>query len=826
MKAACITAVSQAIGRPITQAESKDIENRIRSAMTSIARQDATRWRTLSNGQRLDEAAKLAAQQIVAEANTKKARLGLTIQQHDFVSNYADAQKQSGWDKTGLDSLGRLLSAKRDGHDNALSVESKIKGTMSVVLGQMAEAIEAIKPRFLGLLANRAAENELHRAMFGESKNPEFIKAAKEWSDTAEAMRQQFNAAGGQVGKLENWAKPQSWSKRMALRYKDQFVDDFFSRVDRNQYLHDDGTPYSDQEMRTFLESAFQTIATEGANKTVDVSIPGGAIKANRNSAERQIHVKDAESSIFLFNKYGSGNLLSTMVNHLRRMARDTALVDTFGPNSDLAVAHFIDQYRRQAVVADPAKSAKIDGQATDLSNLYNYLAGNNRTARNQLAAQIAADARQLLSGIKLGFLPFSQLPDYATLALTAHTSRLPPLQVFSNLVRAMTPFHGEKSDARRAGLMVHTILEELNRFGSDNMGSRWSSKVAGTLIRATGANAMSEATRRAYSITMLDAIGEATRKHALLSDLTEHDVRLLGKGITQQDWDIWRAATPETWRGNDSVLTSEAVLSAPGFSQGEKMRAAISLMGAVNDERDMAVIEPSARLRSSLTNAADAGTLRGELWKSFLMFKTFPAAIYESHWRRGFSQETATGKVAYVASLVSMQMMLGAVALEMTDLVTGKNPRSFVGPQAAQNWMAALLKGGALGPYADFLFSDTTSYGKSLGEQIAGPFIGFIGDTHRLFTKPISEAEQDRPNTTGADIVRYAKSYLLPNTWYTKAVLDHLIFNQLQENLSPGYLARSQARSQSQYGTSWWWRPDQTLPASAPDMQKMVATH
>src|SRR5690242_4181893 len=49
-----------------------------------------------------------------------------------------------------------------------------------------------------------------------------------------------------------------------------------------------------------------------------------------------------------------------------------------------------------------------------------------------------------------------------------------------------------------------------------------------------------------------------------------------------------------------------------------------------------------------------------------------------------------------------------------------------------------------------------------------------------------------------------------LANTWYLKAVTDHLLFNQLAEMASPGYLSKVRARAQREFGQSFYWDPAQ----------------
>ena len=56
-------------------------------------------------------------------------------------------------------------------------------------------------------------------------------------------------------------------------------------------------------------------------------------------------------------------------------------------------------------------------------------------------------------------------------------------------------------------------------------------------------------------------------------------------------------------------------------------------------------------------------------------------------------------------------------------------------------------------------------------------------------------------------------------NLWYTKAATDHLIMQQVMEQLSPGYMRSIRQRTQKEYGQSWWWEPGEMAPDRAPDI-------
>jgi hypothetical protein len=835
MRQQCVIAVQQAIGRGITVTEARNIEQRVRDGMLAVARQDPAAWQQLSQAERLQQGAAWAANELVQEAAKKKQRLALTILAHDRIEQYARDQVARGADSTQLEAFSRLIASRPDGKNNTLSAESSAKGIMAGTMGRLTAAWEQIKPGLLGFLANREAQ--FVKALHGQTTGarPEIVKAAKVWTDTAEALRKRFNAAGGDVGKLDNWGMPHAWSQDLAVkRGKGQFVDDMMRWVDRSKYVHEDGRAYTDAEMQAFLGEAWVTIVTNGANKPVRSGVPGGAIKANRGSQARQIHLKDGDASLEALRTYSGRNVFEAMVGHVRRLSRDIALIETFGPNADLTAQHFLDRIQMEAAKADPAGAAKIEKQVARTANLYDFVAGNAEPPPNRRLATAAAAVRSWLTASKLGSAAITALSDEGTLYLTAKVNNLPLVKVFLNEVRAMNPLdRTEKRLAQRAGLLVHTMADEMDRFGTETLGTQIPDKIASAVMRASGLNAMTEARRRAFSITMMDAIGALTRDVADVSQLDPGDWRLLrDKGVTSEEWQVWRAAVPDSWRGNDTVLTPEAIYAipdavvatiAPGVPPAVvRERAASKLLAIVLEEQDMAVIEPGARERSMIQAGTVRGTVKGELVRSFFQFKTFPIAMLMRHWQRGTGLYSSTaGKAGYLATLIAAQTVMGAIAMEINDIVSGRNPRQLFGEgeNVGKNWLAAVLKGGSLGLYGDFLFAQTTDYGRSLLGAVAGPVAGFVEDVDSLTRENILHAMQGEDTDFGAEATRFARGYTPGSSlWYAKASLDRLVFHQMQEYFSPGYLRRSKRRAQDTYGTTYWWDP-----GAAPDEARPV---
>jgi hypothetical protein len=862
MKDTCLQAVGDALGRELKPVEARNLERRLADATRREASRDPEAWQSLSRDEQALRGAVAAAEDLIQEARTKKVRIAQTIVAHDRMRNFIAAQVAGGFDKTGFDALGRMLAAKSDGKNNILSVEDIANGVEMTAMGDLFSTWETVHRLFpdalsgaLGRESQTAVEALLVRALHGEDVGrPELTKAAQAFHEAAERLRTRFNAAGGEVGKLDNWGMPHAWSAdRVTVAGRQSFIDAMLPLVDRRRYVHEDGRRFSDEEMQSFLGNAWQSIATGGANKPLSEVRAG--MRAKRHAESRQIHFRDGESAHRALSQFSEVGVLDAIAGHVQRMSRDIALIEQFGPNPDLAVSRLLDELDQQHRLAAPGRTAEgvATRQAWLIGNLYDHLAGNTDVplqvplisafgwSSSYTVGDLFQDLRNVNIAGKLGSAFITAITDEATMRLTAHVNGIPQVKLFLNELHTLNP--ADRTEARmagRMGLLSHTMMDDLNRWGSTTLGKRFTGKLAATVVRLSGLNAITEARRRAYSVSMMDTLGALTREHASVAGLDAGDAVFLRKsGITEEHWAIWRMADVEPWRGNDTLLTPQAIYRIPDEKLRElngphsnpklaKDKAAAALMGFVRREQDLAVIEPGARERALIHAGTRPGTWKGELLRSFFLFKSFPIAMISRHLRRTLSTEMTKGQRAvYGASLIVSTTVMGAIALEISDFLQGKDPRSLnpANERGGRNWMAALLKGGALSLYGDLLFSDPGDSGQSYLSKFLGPVAGTVEEALDVTVRNIHEAARGEETHAGAEIVRFAKSHTpAANLWYTKAATDHLIFQQLQEHFSPGYLRRVKANAKRDYGATYWWEPGKTAPGRAPDLESAVA--
>ncbi|HGP0332068.1 TPA: hypothetical protein ACLE2I_001171 [Klebsiella quasipneumoniae] len=823
MRQECINAVQQAASRRLTQQEIKNIEDRIYRNMRQLARNDPASWRAMTDAERLRRAGQLAANELTNEAALKKRRVALTIaarQRLDaFIKTY---QGKDGK----LEALNRTIAFHADGKSNFLSVESRGKATRDYALSQIQEAFEAVDPRFFHLFEDEASVRDLVYEMRGQDTgNVRAKKGAKAWAGVTELLRQRFNDAGGDIGYLENWGIPQHHSMEKVGRVsQDKWISDVIGKMDRKYYIKDDGQLMSDAELKTFLGEAYNTIATGGLNKLSDTGMRISGARSNRGNASRQIHFKDADSYLEYQREYGDRSLWEVMVGHLEGISKDIALVETYGPNPDHVFRSILDEVTAEQATANPERTGRIKRLANSTENLYNFIAGKTQPIANPHIARWSDNIRNWMVASRLGSALLASFSDLGTMYMSAKVANIPMNRLFMNQLEAMNPANRtELARARRAGLAMESLLGSVNRWAMDNMGPSVSRWAATAVMRASGLTAWTDAHKRAYGVTMMGSLGEVVSRASDLRSLDDSDFRILkSKGITEQDFSVWKLAQQEDWgNGNTTMLTPESIMRIPdaavmhlGLPERVRFEAMRRLLAAVSEEVDMAVITPGAREQLLTGGGLQRGTWKGELTRSVFLFKSFPISVVLRHWTRAMGMPSAGGRAAYIAAFLASTTMLGALSQQLNDLASGRNPREMTGKDAGKFWLGALLKGGGLGLYGDFLLSDHTRYGGGALASMLGPVAGLVDDVVKLAQGIPLNAVEGKPEQTGGDLVKLGKG-LIPgaNLWYAKAALDHMIFNQLQEYFSPGYLRKMEQRSKKEFNQTYWWRPQDVTP-------------
>jgi hypothetical protein len=224
-------------------------------------------------------------------------------------------------------------------------------------------------------------------------------------------------------------------------------------------------------------------------------------------------------------------------------------------------------------------------------------------------------------------------------------------------------------------------------------------------------------------------------------------------------------------------------------------------------DEVDSAVITPDARALAFTRRGTQAGTSMGEALRLFWQFKTFPIGVIQ----RGFMREFygydlgrggrfGMSEARGLALLLVATTAFGYMSMTLKELLRGRKPRP---PDDPRTWRDAMMQGGSLGMYGDYLLGTQARFGKGFIASLGGPTVGKIEDLSSLYAAVVSGQDPR------AKALRLAVQQIpYNNLFYTKTAIDYLFMYELQEAMNPGYLRRFERKITEETGSEWWLRP------------------
>lgn len=664
-------------------------------------------------------------------------------------------------------------------------------------LAQFGDGLSIFRTRMFGLSQDEEGLRKFVRAVYGESvDDPEIMKAAKSWLEVAEDMRVTFNSKGGSISKNENWLFPQNHDIRAITKAgKEEWIAYISNRLDRNKMLDDAGEKLDDTQLAESLSYVYDTITSGGMNKAQGLTIPRGLGRklSRKGSEERFLYFNKADDWLSYQNKFGKGDPLTTLTDHIMARSNDIALVETLGTNPRV----MYDALKNQAkqLQAQSGKAASEPAVAL-MDATYKTVSGEINGGDLLTLADGVQFVRNIQVASKLGAAFLASFTDVATSAITAHYNGMSATKVFK---RHMQLFAAGTEEDRKAlarmGLIFDTWTgraHSQNRF-LDTYGTGASAKTAEVVLRASALEPWTEAGRKAFGMEFAGLLSDNFSKQ-----MDQLDPSLLKGfetyGITKEDWDAFRKTGTVDIRGSK-------------FADLTKDKS-MKFHRMILTETDFAVPTPDARVRAIATGGLERGTVWGQISRSAMMIKSFPITMITTHLYRGATQATTAGRVGYLSTLMGATTLMGAFAMQAKDAAKGREPRDLDGGF----WAQALTQGGGLGLFGDFILSDVNRYGQGFAMTVAGPMASFANDTFDLTFGNLAEIVKGEETNILGEGVKYLED-ITPGTWQTQLMIDSF-YDNWRTMADPDYektLNQIRRRRMKEYNQGYWWAPGET---------------
>lgn len=837
MRAECREQVAKALGkRKLSAADSNRISSLYIRAQNTLARTDPD-WMFKSPAERAEAIAQKTATDLavqIAKNNQNIARDAiLKAQLQNEIYNHPKLNP--------VQALMRKIAYFSD-HSGIQSIEKLSQALHSRWMSLVADVFTRTQERF-GMSVNKEMTNDIIRVMFGgKSDNPEITAMAKEVSAVLEEMRLAFNRAGGNIKKLDNFGFMTSHDqKKVALTDQSEWVNDALAGVDRNQYVKETGELMDELELKSMLEEIYKTISTNGANKDLLIlskqakagaSPVGGRSKmANRHQESRALHFKDGDAWLAYQKKYGTydeAGFHEILKNYIQRMSTEVAMMQNLGSNPRHTFESLLDEAKIK-LKADPQngmKHGEIDKQAHRAMSMYNTLDANTRAIDSTLG-NVMGGLRALMVSSKLGGTTLTTFGDHASMKKVANMLGLSYTKSILPEYMKQLKQGAIRDEALRFGLGINEMIGSMSRFGDADIVSsatksgRFNARMnnfASATMKLSGLNAVTAGAKRAFNLVHMNKLAEMTRKIDW-KDLGADDLKILhGNGITERDWQLWQQLEPSKREDGTAVLTQNDFFNAPDdvikqFLSSDKQgnanaitdfryKAAMKYQTHLFNEESVAIIEAGVRERS-IINLGEAGTIQGELGRTLFQFKGFPLAYMFRIGHRAFAQGDIKSRVTFLASLLAYQTLAGALIVQTQNLANGKNPEPVF---TIDFFGKSILKGGGLSFLGDIMSALSDPTGRSASDFISGPLLGQSMKLGMLLTGMGNSIIEGKESTRMMEVANTLKSNIpLQNLWYSKLVIDRMLYSKLQNMLDPDYLPKTQQRLEN-LGNSYWW--------------------
>jgi hypothetical protein len=806
----CIAAIVQAAGRELTTDE---LDNIVTEVQTRVRRR-------VAEGLGVREAGDLVGRELVAEEMLAAMIERRNAGRNALVKQALDMRAEPGREGeairavlTGVEGPRRGLADSIDaqrhsilaGWTGPMTAELRRAGLLKVLSGRD-KAFDRDVARELYRIDNPAAGDGTGNAHAAE--------AARIMHKYVEASRLAMNEAGAWIGKLDGYITRQShdmmkvrgagrngdfpaWRDAILPKLAERTFDGLETAAEREAKL-----------LGTWQHISSGVFDTSTSEALAGFKGPGNLAK--KASQERVLHFKDADAWFDYNEQFGRGSLFASIWAGLENSSRSVALMRTLGTNPEAMFDGWVEGMAKAAT--DRSDFKAVDAiRAPGNRQLLDVVTGKTGIPGNVRLAEIGATVRNVQSMASLGGVLLSALPDLAVNAAMLRHNGIPMFSAIGRMVADLLPKGAERREVAEAmGAGIDGVLGGIvNRFRAEDSAMGRMSRMVEIFHRVNGLTWWTDTLKQSVGLMLSNNLGvNAGREFAALNRRLQTTLRRYG--IEETEWNAMRGAAREAADGRVYLMADE--IADPKLA--DKLRTYYI------DQIREGMTEPTARGRATATMGTRAGTPAGELMRMLMQFKTYPITFMQRSLAREIYRDGVD--VAGLATLIATTTALGYVSMTLKELAKGRNPRE---PEDAADYLklvsAAMVQGGGMGLYGDFLFGDNNRFGGGLVSSLAGPTAGDIEAVAGFIAKMREgSTTRTRGEVAAAEGIKFAQSNIpFINLFYTKAAVDYLVVWRLQEMVNPGYLRRMEQRVKKDNDQTFFLRPTGAPSLQAPQV-------
>lgn len=762
------------------------------------------------------------------EAKQRKRRMVLQRARQQNLMKDIDSFKGDD-DGEALVSLLERDGSGRAPYSNVAARQDSIRGVAHALMDSVLANLR--KTEVLGRTTRKtkAKQENMVREVFGENTGDQAARAmAQAWKEASEFLRLSFNRSGGAIPKRSDWGMPQVHNNDAVRKAgKDVWKDSIRPLLDLEKMISfKTGKTMNEVEIEAALDEVWETIATEGFAKISPSSVGGqGKSLARRRTDSRFLVFKDADSWMKYQEDFGGGDAFNIMMSHVDTMSRDVALLEILGANPNSTIRFLKTQIQKRAKVKDAANgnskaSDKLKSRFYKFDNMFDYISGASHDPVSGFWARSFSGLGNLLTAAYLGstsILAMAVDPNSTRIA-----KRMAGMDVFKSSLKQsfamMTANNTTKQQAIRMGLIAEnwsSVAYGQARYANEGATDGITDVISNVAMNLSLLSPFTQAGRWAFGMEFTGFIADNAKK--AFDDLSPEFRDTLDRyGVNADDWAKLSDVEPYEFKG--------ATFLRPDDIMAVDRDVAFKVLEMIQGMTNLAVPVASVRARTSLTGATRPGTLPGELLRSFAMFKNFPVTFFNNNIKAAFTQRTNARKMSIAGDLLISSSAMAALSIQLREMTKGRDPLPM---DTKEFWGKAILQGGGLGIYGDFLFSNVNRFGGGLGETVAGARTGFVNDLRELTIGNVAQAIQGDDTKILSELVDFGGRYAPgASTWYLRLAIDRVVLDQLRLMTDPDAhrrFRRMERRLNRDYDQEYWWRPGSNQPDRSPDISNVM---
>ena len=665
-------------------------------------------------------------------------------------------------------------------------------------------------------------------------KTKDIVTLGKIINEFSETVRKKYNDHGANTEKLPGWIVRQShdpFALRNAVdvlnlknnknikeingtpeRNLAAWTDYILPKLDQKKtFGNTDGSPEAIDE---FLSFAYNSLV-KNQNQVVDGA---GNSFGSRNLAEtigakRVLHFKSSDDWFAYNAKFGGQSLREALFEGFNLAGRNIGMMSMLGSNPQKNFLKMADETMN--ILKRKKSQTQVDKIGSFIKPQGGYakfmaeVDGSVNTINGFNAAKWSGITRAILSMAKLGGAVISAIAD---VHLYATELKWQGRSYVGGVAEALGRLGKIKNSklrieiAEQLGFISDNLIYDVAaRFSSgDNLNKQFT-QIQRTFFKLNGLAWWTNSLKDGAMLGMGNYV--AKQRNLSFNNLSVEFKRLITHfGINEKIWNVIRKMDVERSEDgkeffsarNIDLLSDGKIKEISGVEKMSKRQLNIArdnlktrVLGMFLDRSTFAVIEPDARTRGYLKLGLQAGTGPGEAMRFFAQFKAFPFAIMQKAIGRELAFTEAGRKYRALfgtAGLIAGSAIFGYISMTAKDLLKGKKPRD---PMNKSTFFSAILQGGGLGIYTDFLFGKIQNSTSALA-TLAGPGITEATKVAAIFNY-ITKGEFSKAGKQGYLSIKENIPFL--NLFYLKTAFDYAIGYQIMETLSPGYLKRMEKR-------------------------------